>query len=129
MDAPDPSRAVCPACGDSNDACADFCGRCGAPVGRFTALDPLKAIHAEGWVFRRSASARIRPIVLVGSWVLFGAPVLAAALNAVLRPGRQHLVTLVPTAGLCGIYLLVLVRVTVNFIRNRPRPGPYDPGV
>ena len=120
-------EVVCPNCSDANEPGADFCLRCGAPVGRFTTLDPFKAIHAGGWVLRKSGSARIRPIVLIGMWALFGVPLVGVVAFALLPPERTHAVTYLHTLGLCAIYLLVLVRVTRSFIRNRPRPGPYDP--
>jgi len=126
---PGPSGdVVCLSCGDANDPAADFCARCGAPVGRFMTLDPFKAIYTEGWLFRKSASARIRPIVLIGMWVLFGIPLGTVALFALLRPGGTHPMGYLYTLGLCAIYFLVLVRVTRNFIRNRPGPGPHDLG-
>ena len=118
---------VCLNCGDANDSDADFCARCGAPVGRFTTLDPFKAIYTEGWLFRKSVSARIRPIVLIGMWVLFGIPLGGVAVFVWLRPAVAHPMGFLYTLGLCAIYLLVLVRVTRNFIRNHPGPGPRDP--
>src|SRR2546426_12555195 len=79
-------EAVCPNCSDANEAGADFCTRCGAPVGRFTTLDPLKSTYAEGWLFRKAASARIKPIVLIGMWALLGVPLAAGVLVAIYRP-------------------------------------------
>src|SRR5574342_763685 len=126
---PEPAYdVICPNCSDANDARDDFCRRCGAPVGRFTTLDPFKAIYAEGWLFRKSATARIRPIVLVGMWALFGAPVAGMLIFAVAQPVRTHAITWLYGLGVCLLYLLVLARVTANFVRNRPGPGPYDPG-
>lgn len=127
-DHPEPAGdIVCPGCSETNDEGNDFCLRCGAPVGRFTTLDPFKAIYAEGWIFRKSASARIRPIVLIGMWALFGIPLLGTIAFAFLRPEGTQTVAYVYALGICLIYLLVLVRVTRNFIQNRPGPGPYDP--
>src|SRR5262249_58736808 len=83
---------VCPNCSDANDRGADFCARCGAPVGRFTTLDPLKSTYAEGWLFRKAASARIKPIVLIGMWALLGVPLASGALLAVYAPTGASLV-------------------------------------
>ncbi len=118
---------VCPSCGEANVPGIDFCVRCGAPVGRFTTLDPFKAIFAEGWLFRRTASARIRPIVLVGMWALFGIPFVGMLLFVLMRPGDSHGLDTLSAAAIALLYLLVLVRVTLNFMRNRPGPGPWDP--
>jgi hypothetical protein len=118
---------VCPNCGDAFDARADFCGGCGAPIGRFTTLDPLKAIDAQGWLFRKSARARIGPLVLIGMWTLFGVPLLGLALTGIARPAQIRTIPFLSSVGLCLIYLLVLVRVTRNFAHNRPGPGPFDP--
>ncbi|MGH9868417.1 MAG: hypothetical protein ACREAA_09685 [Candidatus Polarisedimenticolia bacterium] len=120
-------EVVCPGCGDATDADADFCGRCGAPRGRFTTLDPLKAIDAQGWLFRKSARARIRPFVLVGMWALLGIPVAGLVLSAVGRPAITRTSSFWVSAIVSALYLLVLVRVTGNFVRNRPGPGPWDP--
>jgi len=118
---------VCPNCSDANEAGTDFCAQCGAPVGRFTTLDPCKTIYAEGWLFRKAASARIRPIVLVGMWALLGVPLSATVLMVVYRPAGVSTLRILTSMGVGLIYLLVLARVTRNFIRNRPGPGPWDP--
>jgi zinc ribbon protein len=120
-------EVVCPNCSDANEAGADFCARCGAPVGRFTTLDPLKSTYAEGWLFRKAASARIKPIVLIGMWALLGVPVAAAAAVAILRPEGTPAFRILGSMRIGLIYLLVLARVTHNYIRNRPGPGPWDP--
>lgn len=120
-------EVVCPNCSDANEAGADFCALCGAPVGRFTTLDPLKSTYAEGWLFRKAASARIRPIVLIGMWALLGVPVAATALIAIYHPEGALSLRVLSSLGMGLIYILVLVRVTRNFIRNRPGPGPWDP--
>jgi len=122
-----PPAAVCPSCGEANDPGTDFCLRCGAPVGRFTTLDPFKAIFAEGWLFRKTASARIRPIVLVGMWALFGIPLAGMVAALALRPTDSHGLDTIATVAVSVLYLLVLARVTLNFLRNRPGPGPWDP--
>ena len=118
---------VCPNCSDANAAGADFCARCGAPVGRFTTLDPLKSTYAEGWIFRKAANARIKPIVLIGMWALLGVPVVAAGVVAIIRPAGTPTLRILGSLGIGLIYLMVLVRVTRNYFRNRPRSGPYDP--
>jgi hypothetical protein len=118
---------VCPGCGDAADASSDFCATCGAPLGRFTTLDPMKAIDAQGWLFRRSARARIRPIVLVGMWTLLGVPAAGLGVAAFLHPRQIPTAPFLTSAAVSVLYLLVLVRVTRNFMRNRPGPGPWDP--
>src|SRR5881296_700047 len=102
-------EAVCPNCSDANEARADFCARCGAPVGRFTTLDPLKSTYAEGWLFRKAASARIKPIVLIGMWTLLGIPTAATALVVVYHPEGALTMRLLSPLGSSLIYLLVLV--------------------
>ena len=120
-------ESVCPNCSDANESAADFCARCGAPVGQFTTLDPFKTIYAEGWLFRKAASGRIRLIVVVGMWALLGFPVAATVLLAVYRPAGVPAAKLLSSLGISVIYVLVLMRVTGNYIRNRPGPGPWDP--
>ncbi|HKY33386.1 MAG TPA: hypothetical protein VJV23_12675 [Candidatus Polarisedimenticolia bacterium] len=128
MNGADPrEEAVCPGCMEDPEG-ADFCPRCGAPVGRFTTLDPIKSIDAQGLLFRRSARARIGPIVLVGMWLLLGLPAAVMVLAAVVRPRTVGWIPLLTSAGICVLYLLVLIRVTRNFAVNRPGPGPRDPG-
>src|SRR5262245_6210807 len=119
--------AVCPNCSDANEVGTDFCARCGAPVGRFTTLDPLKSTYAEGWLFRKAASARVKPIVLIGMWALLGVPLAVALTVAIVRPRGVPTDRILGSLGIGLIYLLVLARVTHNYIRNRPGPGPWDP--
>ena len=76
---------------------------------------------------RKSATARASRIAVIGTWALFG-PLLVgeAAVAAALPAGTPAIGYLRPTAiGL--LCLLVLARVTGNYVKNRPGPGPYDP--
>ncbi|HET9480698.1 MAG TPA: zinc ribbon domain-containing protein [Candidatus Polarisedimenticolia bacterium] len=120
-------ESVCPNCSRANDWRVDFCGRCGAPVGRFTTLDPLKAIYAEGWLLRKSATGRIGLFVLVGMWALLGIPAGGILAMIALHPEGTEPTVLLGRGAVSAILLLVLARVTLNYVRNRRRPGPYDP--
>lgn len=126
---PEPREpVVCPACSATHEDGIDFCARCGAPVGRFTTLDPYKVFFATGWILRRSATARIRLIVLLGMWVLLGIPVAAMVAYAIVRPEGSHALRLLEYGLVSLIYAAILIRVTRNYINNRPKSGPYDPG-
>lgn len=124
---PEAFDLICPTCGEDQDRKADFCSRCDAPVGRFTTLDPLKAIHAAGALMRKSATARTGRIALIGTWALFGSLLVGAAAVAAALPAGTHAIGYLRPTAIGLLCLLVLARVTGNYVKNRPGPGPYDP--
>ena len=67
----DDDQIICPACSALNSEGVDFCEKCGGPLTGFATLSPYESIHAQGWFFRRAVSGPVRPIVLIGLWLLF----------------------------------------------------------
>ena len=63
---------ACMSCMAPNDALADFCEKCGAPLSTMSTLDPLKIIRSEGFVIHKSTvTKRPKFIIFFGVWVLF----------------------------------------------------------
>lgn len=82
----DPSRRACSVCAELNPLTADFCAKCGAPIGAYASLKPIEKIFAEGFVYRR-AVVRLPGLpaivkvarVLLAAFFLFSAMVSAVA--------------------------------------------------
>ena len=54
-------------------------------------------------------------------------PVVTALVLALMRPEGIPTIRILGSFGVGLICLLVLLRVTGNYVRNRPGPGPWDP--
>jgi hypothetical protein len=115
-------RVLCPSCMSENLPTVDFCEKCGCPIGQFVNLDPLKRIYSQGWLYRRSASGRIPPIVLLGMWLIFGIG-LATSVLTMVHIGFSDAVYSdqlvwfnLPFVLLCAA---ILYRVTKNYLRCR----------
>ena len=114
--------ALCPSCMAGNLPTFDFCDNCGCPIGRFVNLDPLKRIYSQGWLYRRSASGRIPPIVLMGIWLIFGSDILTSALFLALSRSSEGVAgdpCVWATLPFTLLYAAILYRVTRNYLRWR----------
>lgn len=101
-------RVLCPNCMAENLPARDFCESCGCPIGQFVNVDPLKRIYSQGWLFRRTVSSRITPIVLWGMWLIFGIPLFAilivllqAGLDGALRENLWSWFSILPLVSNC----------------------------
>ena len=91
----DPQVRACSVCGELNLLTADFCRKCGAPVGSYSALKPVETIFAEGFLYRRaiqrlpgmSTAAQVGRLLLAG--LLLGSA--AASAGLALSMGRDVL--------------------------------------
>lgn len=120
---------VCSSCAAPNDPLTDFCVECGAPIGTFTNYDPLKHIYAQGWAYRKAVSSRyIKPIVLVGIWLIFGPMVLFIGIAVPQRlfdywsPAEADtggVLSFLMTGGIWLLYAAILWRVTRNYWKRR----------
>lgn len=125
----DPGQRACTACGELNPLKAEFCSKCGAPVGDSVALKPFESIAAQGYLYRRTAegvqvrslAARIGMTVaalafvgaaavgLLAMWPLLAE--LSGSVSSMSRRGRWEflpLVLMAATAAVCaGLTLLM----------------------
>lgn len=99
------TAVLCTSCLARNGPAADFCAGCGNPIGDTTALDPLKRIYAQGWIYRRAASAPYRLLIVVGMWLIYLPLVLVMGPVAIVAAGT-------------------LFKVTRNYVRHRRRCRP-----
>lgn len=60
---------TCPSCMTLSSQAAEFCHKCGYPIGRVATLDPVQTIRAQGYLFRKATEGRPKPIVLLGMWI------------------------------------------------------------
>lgn len=111
---------ACLSCLAPNRASADFCEKCGAPIGTTATLDPLKMIRAEGFAIERATTAK-KPslIVLIGVWLLFLPFLPAGAFLAVSQFsagfGFQGFVFFWLGVGLGVFGAVILYRVSKNY--------------
>lgn len=120
---------VCPSCTARNAPMSDFCQECGCPISPLAAMDPVKRIFAEGFVYRRAATGPITRTVLIGMWLLFGPVFLVGALflfvfafvhfSSLRIEWLPALITLTPPFLVMIVSGLLLRRVTLNYFRSR----------
>ena len=115
----DDQKIACLSCLAENHAAESFCRKCGAPIGATATLDPLKAIHAQGYLFRTALKGRPRFIVLLGIWIMF-LPVLVVSVSVALylisnRSRPSDVVFFWAMAGLSYVSFVVLYKVTRNY--------------
>jgi hypothetical protein len=65
------NKIVCVSCLAENDEQIEFCQSCGSPLGTTSTLDPMSAIQAEGFLFRKTTEGRPKFIVVFGLWLMF----------------------------------------------------------
>ncbi len=120
---------ICTSCAAPNDPRADFCNKCGAPIGALTMYDPLKHIHGFGWaVSQAGRSRKPRFIVLLGIWLIFGPASLgigAWLTGIMMSPWRfpggdaKSIFNVFFVVLFWCIYLGILWKVTRNFWGRR----------
>jgi len=114
---------TCPACQARNDRFAIFCHKCGAPIGTTATLDPIASIHTQGFLIRKALDRRPKPIVLIGTWILFLPAFLVGAGFAtfaiIYRRGFGDFVFFWIAVGLMCLSFAFLYRVTRNFLSPR----------
>ncbi|MCK4248618.1 MAG: hypothetical protein KAV18_04710 [Candidatus Omnitrophica bacterium] len=109
--------AICPECMYENLPSVDFCKKCGRPMGLITTIDPLRRIHAQGWLYRKIVSGPVKPIAFWGMWMIFG-PGLLMPIFFLFPRGRFDLgiaCFFIPSA----LSAMILYRVTKNYICYR----------
>lgn len=55
-----------------NEASANFCAKCGAPITSYAATGPFESLFAEGHVYRQAVEKPRRFVVVLGIWIIFG---------------------------------------------------------
>ncbi|MCP4245879.1 MAG: zinc ribbon domain-containing protein [bacterium] len=122
--ADEPETMLCPSCMVEADPGADFCDSCGAPIGTFSTLDPIKAIHSQGWAYRRAISGRTSPFIFWGMLLIFGPAAVGSAAIIGFGGGSLHPVSVISAVLLLSLYGAILYRVTKGYLKyRRARPG------
>jgi hypothetical protein len=122
----EPRQMLCPGCMAANDPLADYCIKCGMPLGACAGMDPLKSIYLQGRLYRQAASSRPPTIALIGMWLLFG-PFVAVGVFATIAflKGMSSLTDAFvdpagfPILAVLVLYAAVLYKVTRNYVRSR----------
>jgi len=122
---------VCPSCVTVNGEHQHFCRECGTPLTSLSVIDPVGHIYATGDTYRKAMNHPTSLIVVIGTWLIFGPGVLFAAIplseaiGGMSRPSRYAtpvldvLVGFVTGIGMSAISLIILYRVTRNYVHVR----------
>lgn len=122
--ADEPETMLCPSCMAEATPDADFCEACGAPIGKFSTLDPIKAIFSGGWAYRRAISGRTSPIIFWGMILIFGPATVCYARIVVSGGGRPDLIRFFSAVLFLVLYGTILYRVAKGYLRyRRAKPG------
>lgn len=117
----DNDRTVaCLSCLTENHSAESFCRKCGAPIGATATLDPLKAIQAQGHLFRTALKGRPGFIVLLGIWIMF-LPTLVVSVSVAVYLISNHsrpsdFVFFWAMAGFSYVSFVILYRITRNYL-------------
>lgn len=106
---------LCPSCMHQNLPEVDFCANCLAPLGRTTAIDPIKSIYARGFIYRQ---ARVRPSrrTLIGMWLIFGPALLFPLFSLIKEPSWGVVLFFAIPFPIAGV---LLYRVTRSYIATQ----------
>lgn len=119
-------RQLCIKCLTPNDPCANFCVKCGAPLGPFAFTNPFESNFAQGSSFREAAERPHNLTVVLGIWMIFGTLALVGTL-LILADGRSDYYI----SGLFGIFvvisLVMLWKTTRNYLAVKRGKRKSDP--
>lgn len=116
---------VCSSCGRLIEADEKYCQHCSAPTNNAFNLDPMTAIESEGHLFARAATGKQKPIVLIGSWIMFFPAIIVltlfafGTLSAGAGPPAADFVFFAIGILLAMAFGVILFRITRNYIRSR----------
>ncbi len=111
---------ACPNCLAANSLSADFCEKCRCPIGGTANIEPLKQIEATGFIYKRSVSGPVRPIVLAGNLFFIGTILVASlGLAYVLLANEETRWAATPFILLALLDCAFLYRMIKNYRRHR----------
>lgn len=103
-----------------------FCSACGAPVGAFTAMDPMQSIRTSGWFYRRVKNATTTRLGLVGVWLIFGPLVVSVMLSfpdlfqyVPRRLDLREILASIPGIIIFVTEAVILYGATRSFLKSR----------
>ncbi len=93
----------------------------------------MNVIQAEGHLFRRALEGRPKLIVLLGVWVIFFPTLAVSASSAVnlitTHRGLQDFVFFWLSTGMAGLSIVILYRITRNYLTRPPTYSDHDEDV
>lgn len=119
------AEARCPHCIKPITPQDHFCPHCDRPVSSHASIDPMGQVYSAGSLYRM-ATSRKGPsrLLLIGMWLIFGpslfitVPIFLANLNSPLPATIGFVV--------CLLQVIILYRVTVNYVGAQREPRPSD---
>lgn len=109
---------LCTSCLAPNDARANFCSKCGAPLTAYAAIGPFESLFAQGYAVRQAAERPRRPIVLLGIWLVFGPAALVGALM-LMTPHYSNGGEWIIAGMMMVLSLAIIAKTTWSFLRCR----------
>src|SRR3954469_19065201 len=137
---------MCTSCGASQDAGAQLCSKCGAPLTPYAHVDVVMGIQSRGFALHKATTKRTSLVVVIGIW-LWIAPLFTIACMYVLMMlgglvqdyGRLKgaemgfiLVSLIAAVGAICVTGTILYRTTKNYLAipsRRDMSGWPDEGM
>jgi len=109
----------CPSCLTANDISADFCSKCGHPIGSFVNLDPLNQVQSQGHLFREATNNPRSSIILIGLWIYFGITAFGISLVLFYSDEELPLLANILFIGLGFLSCAILYKATKNYLNKR----------
>jgi hypothetical protein len=117
------SYVICPTCQALNGRFETVCDECGASIGDTSTLDPDPTIPAQSLPPKKLAS-RLRPIVLIGIWIIFLPAFVSNTYAAILWATHHHrrlaeFIFFWGAVGLAFLSLVMLYWATKKYVVSR----------
>ena len=138
---------LCLTCGKPVPTDRDVCPACGAPYSLHATTQPIGTAYSEGFAARRAMADPKKPIVVIGTWMIFGPAFLAMTgmlisgffasvkdfhNGRLLRSGNWFMDLVLIFAGTAflggGSWVsgTILYRTTRNYLRQKAQPEVDD---
>jgi hypothetical protein len=111
-------RQLCIKCLTPNDPSANFCVKCGAPLGPLAFTSPFESNFAQGSSFREAAERPRNFAVVLGVWLIFGTMALGGII-VVVAGGTSNYFLSVLFSIFAVISLVILWKTTRNYIAEK----------
>ena len=131
-----PEVALCHNCLAKNDPHAHFCYKCNTPLTAIASMDPIGSIWSRGDTWRKAVSRPVRPLNVIGMWVLWGLQLALAliwiAIRLIGEPQEiiwsfQLILALCLWLGITVLIGTMLFKSTRNYYRLKQQRAAESP--
>ena len=109
----------CPSCLKTNNTSAEFCSKCGNPIGNFVNLDPVDQIQSQGHLFSEATNNPRSIIIIVGLWLYFGIAIVGVSLFLFFSNQDLPFMLNLFLIGIAVLGGIILHKATKNYLNRK----------